>query len=121
MSTKYHPTQHDMKELLEGVQEEYDRQVSLVDYFRKQCEEFRKDDEIKKLEEQLSEVRHYSLHVMNEEEYVENAAFRAAHYMKCRNGSTFQYELTGTGIGTMISVICPRCGERKDITSFANW
>lgn len=120
MSTNY-PVKQDMEKLLGSVQAEYDRQVSVADYFRKKCEEFRKDDEIKKLEEQLSEVRHYSLHVMNEEEYVEDAAFRAAHYMKCRNGSTFQYELTGTGIGTAIAVICPRCGERKDITSFANW
>ena len=103
MSTNY-PVKQDMEKLLGSVQAEYDRQVSVADYFRKKCEEFRKDDEIKKLEEQLSEVRHYSLHVMNEEEYVEDAAFRAAHYMKCRNGSTFQYELTGTGIGTAISV-----------------
>lgn len=121
MSTKYHPTQHDMKKLLESVQEEYDRQVSLVDYFRNKCMNFRKDEEIAKLEEQCRELRHYSLHVMNEEEYVEDAAFRAAHYMKCRNGSTFQYELTGTGIGTAISVICHHCGERKDITSLDNW
>ena len=32
-----------------------------------------------------------------------------------------QYELTGIGIGTAISVICPRCGECKGITSFDNW
>lgn len=115
------PIQKDMRELLCQVQSEYDRQINLVEHFRKKCEEFRKDDEIKKLEEQLDEVCRYSLHVMNEEEYVADAEFRAAHYMKCWNGSTFQYELTGTGIGTAISVICPRCGERKDITSFDNW
>lgn len=120
MSTNY-PVKQDMKKLLGDVQAEYDRQVSVADYFRKKCEEVRKDDEIKKLEEQLSEVRRNSLHIMNKEEYIEDAAFRWAHYKKCRNGSTFQYELTGTDIGTAISVICPRCGERKDITSFANW
>lgn len=120
MSTNY-PVAQDMSKLLGNVQAEYDRQVSLVDYFRKKYEDFREDDEIKKLEERLDEVRRYSLHVMNEEEYVADAEFRAAHYMKCRNGSTFQYELTGTGIGTAISVRCPRCGERKDITSFGNW
>lgn len=120
MSTNY-PVRQDMKKLLGDVQAEYDRQVSVADYFRKKCEEFRKDDEIKKLEEQLSEVRHYSLHVMNEEEYVEDAAFRAAYYMKCRNGRTFCYTLTGTGIGTIISVRCPICGEEKDITDYDKW
>lgn len=111
----------DMNKLLGSVQAEYDRQVSVADYYRKKCEEFRKDDEIKKLEKQLGEIRGHSLHVMNEEEYVAAAAFRAAHYMKCRNGNTFQYELSGTGIGTVISIICPRCGERQDITSYDSW
>ena len=53
MSTKCHPKQHNMKGLLEGVKEEYDNQVSLVDYFRKKCEESRKNDEINKLEEAI--------------------------------------------------------------------
>lgn len=120
MNTNY-PTQQDMKKLLENVQAEYDRQVSLVDYFRDKCMNFRKDEEIAKLEEQCRELRHYSLHVMNDEEYVDAAAFRAAHYMKCRNGSTFCYTLSGTGIGTAVSIKCPVCGEEKDITSFDNW
>ena len=39
MSTEY-PIRKDMMELLEQVQTEYYRQVNLVDYFRKKCEEF---------------------------------------------------------------------------------
>lgn len=120
MNTNY-PIQQDMKKLLVDVQAEYDRQVSVADYFRKKCDKFRKDEEIQKLEEQLSEVRRYSLHLMNDEEYVSNAEFRAAHYMKCRNGSTFCYTLSSTGIGTAISIKCPVCGEEKDITDFGNW
>ena len=120
MSTNY-PVKQDMEKLLGSVQAEYDRQVSVAEYFRKQCEEFRKDDEIKSLQKQLDRTRRLSLHVMDEAEYEADKEFREWHYQNCRNGSTFQYELIGTGIGTAISVICPRCGERKDITSFANW
>lgn len=120
MSTNY-PFKQDMKKLLGDVQAEYDRQVSVADYFRKKCEEFRKDTEIQRLEHELQEARRLSLHQMNEEEFNLDKCFRQYHYEKCKNGSTFQYELTGTGIGTAISVICPRCGERKDITSFDNW
>lgn len=120
MSTNY-PIKQDMEKLLGSVQAEYDRQVSAAEYFRKKCEEFNKDDEIKQLETRLDEMRRLSLHVMNDEEYVSNAEFRAAHYMKCRNGSTFCYTLSGTGIGTAISVKCPVCGEEKDITDFGNW
>lgn len=115
------PVKQDMKKLLEAVQAEYDREVSTADYFRKRCAEFRKDEEIKKLEDDIHDLYKYSLHVMDEKEYAADKEFREAHYAKCRNGSTFQYELTGTGVGTAISVICPRCGGRKDITSFDNW
>ena len=40
MSTNY-PVKQDMEKLLGSVQAEYDRQVSVADYFRKKCEEFR--------------------------------------------------------------------------------
>ena len=120
MSTNY-PVKQDMTKLLGDVQAEYDRQVSVADYFRKKCAEFRKDEEIKKLEDDIHDLYKYSLHVMDEKEYAADKEFREWHYQNCRNGSTFQYELTGTGIGTAITVICPLCGERKDITSFDNW
>ena len=120
MSTEY-PIRKDMMELLEQVQTEYYRQVNLVDYFRKKCEEFWKDDEIQKLKKRIDELRRHSLLVLSKKEYTDAAAFREAHNMSCRNRSTFQYELTHAGIGTIISIRCPVCGKTEDITDTSIW
>ena len=120
MNTKY-PIKRDISKLLEEVQGEYNRQVELVDYFREKYQGFCKDEEIQKLERQVDELRRYSLHVMSEKEHTENAAFQAEHYMKCKNGNRFQYELIGTGIGTVLYVRCPVCGEQKNITDLNSW
>lgn len=120
MSTKY-PISRDISKILEEAQEEYNRQVKLVDHFREKYQEFCKDEEIQKLERQVDELRRYSLHVMSENEHTENAVFQAEHYMKCKNGNRFQYELIGTGIGTVLYVRCPVCGEQKNITDLNSW
>ena len=120
MSTEY-PIRKNMMELLEQVQTEYYRQVNLVDYFRKKCEEFRKDDEIQKLEKRIDELRRHNLLVLSKKEYTDAATFREAHNMSCRNRSTFQYELTHAGIGTIISIRCPVCGKTEDITDTSIW
>ena len=48
-------------------------------------------------------------------------AFRDSHYKSCKNGSKYLYELTGTGIGTAITIKCPVCGEEKNITDYDCW
>ena len=44
-----------------------------------------------------------------------------SHYKSCKNGSKYLYELTGTGIGTAITIKCPVCGEEKNITDYDCW
>lgn len=39
-----------------------------------------------------------------------------------KNGGRAPYLIpTGTGIGTVLKVVCPICGESKDITDMATW
>ena len=120
MNTEY-PIRSDMDKLLGNVMAEYRRQVSVADYFRKKCEDFRKDTEIKRLDDALERERRLSLHRMSEEEYRQDRDFRDQHYSKCKNGNRYQYELTGTGIGTCITVTCPICGCQIDITDTDSW
>ena len=47
--------------------------------------------------------------------------FRNKHYKKCGNGNKYLYELTGTGIGTIIKITCPICGKQKDVTDSDSW
>lgn len=120
MSTNY-PIRRDISKLLEEVQEEYSRQVSAAEYFREKYTGFCKDEEIQKLKGNVDELRRYSLHTLSETEYEENSSFRAEHYVKCKNGNRFQYELIGAGIGTIVYVRCPVCGEQKNITDLNSW
>ena len=115
------PIKREMKGLLALVQAEYDREADMTEYFRKKCEEFRKDEEIQKLEAEIEQLRRLSLHVMSEKEREDEQSFRNAHYDKCDNGNDYVYELIGTGIGTVISIKCPVCGEVKDITDIRSW
>ena len=69
----------------------------------------------------VRKLRRHSLLVLSKKEYTDAAAFREAHNMSCRNRSTFQYELTHAGIGTIISIRCPVCGKTEDITDTSIW
>ena len=86
----------DFKGLLKAAQDEYDSLVELNESLRKKVAEW------------------------NNEKKAERA-FRDSHYKSCKNGSKYLYELTGTGIGTAITIKCPVCGEEKNITDYDCW
>ena len=94
---------------------------------QKRLAEFNKDDEIAELREQLTRTRKYSLMNMSDKEYEAAKAFREKHWQMHNGGqskgvaNTYQYELTGTVIGTCIKIRCPICGEEKDITDIDSW
>jgi len=43
------------------------------------------------------------------------------HYNKCRPRVGWLVEYQYTGIGSGISVKCPKCGEVKDLTDISGW
>jgi len=61
---------------------------------------------------------------MSKKEQETNERFRRKHFESCQKMnrcSSFEYVLTGTGIGTAISIRCPVCGEEENITDYDNW
>lgn len=92
-----------------------------VEKYKKQLEEYNKDKEIEKRDEKIKYLREHSLFEMTDDELIEDKAFRAEHYKKCKNGNSYIYELTGTEIGTCIKVTCPVCKKSKDITDIKGW
>ena len=90
----------DFNGLLKAAQDEYDSLVELNESLRKKVAEWNKDEEIRKAVEK---------------------AFKDSHYESCKNGGKYLYELTGTGIGTAITIKCPVCGEEKNITDYDCW
>lgn len=104
----------DFKGLLKDVQDEYDFLVELNKSLQKKVAEWNKDEEIQRAVEMTEYCRTHSLCQMSDNEKKAERAFRDSHYKSCKNGSKYLYELTGTGIGTAITIKCPVCGEEKD-------
>jgi hypothetical protein len=50
-------------------------------------------------------------------------AFIKKHEKKCRKDKhlLYSYVFTPTGIGIAVKIICPYCGEEKDITNVDCW
>lgn len=118
----------DLEDIIYSLRETYNGMQAKVNVWQKTVEEWNKDDEIKKARDDAEYWRKHSLcHLSNKElERLKN--FQERHYKKCAEplhskivGNTYTYDLTGTGIGTIIKVTCPLCGESEDITDTSSW
>lgn len=112
-------------EYLKDVYEVLEEQAS---YYKQQLSEYNKDEEIQKYKAEIQELRARSLLLMSDKEAKAERDFRSRHYEQCARplktksaGSTYIYELTGTGLGTCIKITCPICGQSEDITDIDSW
>lgn len=64
-----------------------------------------------------------SLLVMTKKEAEAKRAFTKKHYEmhKPMETSKYIYTLTGTGVGTVITIKCPICNAEEDITDDESW
>lgn len=109
------------KKLLSDIEVEYNRQAGMVEMLQERLNQFRRDEEIQKLETEIQELRKLSLLILSPVERDRVDAFRTHHWKKCDNPNAFRYEIHGTGIGACISITCPRCGETEDVTDIDSW
>ena len=87
----------------------------------KKLAEYSKDVEIQSLQKSFDSVKNNALYVMSDKEKLCDKNFKHYHYEKCKNGNTYWYKLTGTGVGTAIVVKCDKCGEELNITDYDCW
>lgn len=113
--------EENFEKLLQSIKEEFDYVCKENKELSKMLRDWNKDDEIKKLRDLVEWHRLHSLQTLSDDEFLEIKKFRDAHYNSCGNSSTYQYELTGTGIGTIIKIRCPKCGQETDVTDYASW
>ena len=111
----------DFKRLLKDVQDEYDFLVEINESLQEKIAKWNKDEEIRRAVEMVEYSRTHSLYQMSDNEKKAERAFRDSHCKSCENGCRYLYELTGTGVGTAITIKCPVCGEEKDITDYDCW
>lgn len=108
-------------ELLFRIQKMYDDINEDNSELRKTIAEFNQEEEVQKWQAKCAHLSSHSLHNLSEKELQAYRSFRERHFGSCHNCDTFLVKLSGTGVGEMIEVICPICGDRKDITDIESW
>ena len=102
-----------------------------IDLLQKDKEDYRKDyinakqavykDEVvERLNKELERYRNNSLQVLSDKEISQFREFKHSHYKSCGTNDVYVL-LSPTGIGTIIKLKCPKCGEEVDITDINHW
>lgn len=88
--------------------------------YAKELREYDKDEEIVRFKKEIERLWNNSIYVCIGKEKEMYNEFKTKHYKSCGTSNTI-IELTPTGIGTVIRVKCPICGEEVDITDIDCW
>lgn len=110
---------NDISSKLKDIAKYIKEKDELADSYMKQLQSFRKDDEIKKLEDEIEKIRKNSIgeFIGNEKERYEK--FAEKHYKLC-NANT-EIRVSGSGLGLILKCCCLKCGEIEDITDSSAW
>lgn len=118
----------DFDSIILDLQNLYECEVRRADELQEKLDGWNKDAEIQKYKDRAENISRHSLISLSDKELESEKAFRKKHYESCARplhskaaGNTYIYEITGTGIGTIITVKCPICGESEDITDISSW
>lgn len=118
----------DFDDVLYDLRNTFNAMQDIIDESKKTINEWNKDEEIQKAQNEAKYWREHSLCHLSDKELERLSKFQEKHYKKCaeplnnkRAGNTYIYELTGTGIGTIIKVTCPICRGSEDITDTSSW
>ena len=101
-------------DLLQKDKEDYKK-----DYINAKQEVY-KDEVIERLNKELERYRNNSLQVLSDKEMLQFKEFKHSHYKSCGTNDVCVL-LSPTGIGTIIKLKCPKCGEEVDITDINHW
>lgn len=78
-----------------------------------------KDEEVKKLKEELDFYKRNSLFTLSDAQRERAKEFIHEHYKKCDTGHrSFVYTVTPTNVITIVELRCPKCGEIIDVSNY---
>ena len=87
-------------------------------YLKVKDEKF-KDEELKRLKEELDFYKRNSLVTLSDKQKERAEEFIHEHYKKCDTGyRSFVYTVTPTNVITIVELRCPICGEIIDVSSY---
>ena len=109
----------ELSDKIELMQEDHD---DLVESYRKLKDEKFKDEEIKRLKEELDFYQRNTLVTLSDKQREMARNFQKEHYEDCGTGKvSFKYTIIPTGIGNVVEIRCPKCGEILDLTDYDLW
>ena len=109
----------ELSDKIELMQEDHD---DLVESYRKLKDEKFKDEEIKRLKEELDFYQRNTLVTLSDKQREMARNFQKEHYENCDTGMrSFKYTIIPTGIGNVVEIRCPKCGEILDLTDYDLW
>lgn len=110
-------------ECLKEIKALYTSQQETIEHLRRKLCTYNKEEEIAKRDETINKLYDHALYMMFDKEKERERAFRERHWREtgCKNGNHYIYDLVGTGIGVGITIICPVCGAKEDITDIDSW
>ena len=109
----------ELSDKIELMQEDHD---GLVESYRKLKDEKFKDEEIKRLKEELDFYQRNTLVTLSDKQRENARRFQKEHYENCETGMmSFKYTIIPTGIGNVVEIRCPKCGEILDLTDYDLW
>ena len=109
----------ELSDKIELMQEDHN---DLVESYRKLKDEKFKDEEIKRLKEELDFYQRNTLVTLSDKQRENARRFQKEHYENCETGMmSFKYTIIPTGIGNVVEIRCPKCGEILDLTDYDLW
>lgn len=116
----------DVKEMLQELSDKIELMQEdhndLVESYRKLKDEKFKDEEIKRLKEELDFYQRNTLVTLSDKQRENARRFQKEHYENCETGMmSFKYTIIPTGIGNVVEIRCPKCGEILDLTDYDLW
>ena len=116
----------DVKEMLQELSDKIELMQEdhndLVESYRKLKDEKFKDKEIKRLKEELDFYQRNTLVTLSDKQRENARRFQKEHYENCETGMiSFKYTIIPTGIGNVVEIRCPKCGEILDLTDYDLW
>lgn len=113
----------DIKDTLKELESQIDMLQDDKEYYRRLYVEVRdekfKDEELKKVKEELEFYKRNSLVVLSDAQRERAEEFQREHYKKCDTGHrSFVYTVTPTNVITIVELRCPRCGEIIDVSNY---
>lgn len=116
----------DIKDTLKELESQIDMLQDDKEYYRRLYVEVRdekfKDEELKKVKEELEFYKRNSLVVLSDAQRERAEEFQHEHYKKCETGHrSFVYTVTPTNVITIVELRCPKCGEIIDVSNYNEW